>query len=93
MDVVGPDGSKKRFARGTKAKFAVDRFNCQLRDPAMPVMCIVACKEGEPCIEFGDDVELVLYDTSWTLKTLREGMICFLLAVCVVEFETYYLIM
>lgn len=73
MDVVGPDGVKKRFAPGTKAAFAVERFNCQLRDPALPVVCIVACKDGEDPIEFGPDVELVAYDESWTLKTLREG--------------------
>lgn len=74
MDVTGPDGLVKRFAKGTKASFAVERFNCQLKDPYMPVVCIVACKEGERPIEFGHDVELVLYDESWTLKTLREGM-------------------
>lgn len=73
VDVVGPDGVKKRFAPGTKAAFAVERFNCQLRDPALPVVCIVACKDGEDPIEFGPDVELVAYDESWTLKTLREG--------------------
>lgn len=74
VDVVGPDGVKKRFAPGTKAAFAVERFNCQLRDPAMPVVCIVACKDGEDPIEFGPDVELVVYDESWTLKTLREAV-------------------
>lgn len=68
-----PDGVKKRFAPGTKAAFAVERFNCQLRDPALPVVCIVAYKDGEDPIEFGPDVELVVYDESWTLKTLREG--------------------
>lgn len=73
VDVVGPDGVKKRFAPGTKAAFAVERFNCQLRDPALPVVCIVAYKDGEDPIEFGPDVELVSYDESWTLKTLREG--------------------
>ena len=44
-----------------------------LRDPALPVVCIVAYKDGEGPIEFGPDVELVSYDDSWTLKTLREG--------------------
>ncbi|KAG0558202.1 hypothetical protein M758_10G010900 [Ceratodon purpureus] len=73
VDVVGPDGVIKRFAPGTKAAFAVERFNCQLKDPALPVVCIVAYKDGEDPIEFGPDVELVSYDDSWTLKTLREG--------------------
>jgi hypothetical protein len=73
VDVVGPDGVIKRFAPGTKAAFVVERFNCQLRDPALPVVCIVAYKDGEDPIEFDPEVELVSYDDSWTLKTLREG--------------------
>lgn len=73
MDVVGPNGILKRFAPGTKAAFAVECFNCQLRDPSLPVVCIVAYKEGEDPIEFGPEVELSSYDDSWTLKTLREA--------------------
>ena len=33
----------------------------------------MAYKDGEDPIEFGPNVELVSYDNSWTLKTLREG--------------------
>lgn len=74
VDVEGPDGVIKRFAKGTKAAFAIERFNCQLKDPSLPVVCIVACKDGEDPIEFGPDVELVSYDDTWTLKTLREAV-------------------
>jgi hypothetical protein len=76
IEISGPCGMKKRFAKGTKASFAVERFNCLLKDPNMPVVCIAAVKEGEEPIEFGNDVELILYDNAWTLQIVQEG-VCF----------------
>ncbi|CAK9236146.1 unnamed protein product [Sphagnum troendelagicum] len=73
IEISGPCGMKKRFAKGTKASFAVERFNCLLKDPNMPVVCIAAVKEGEEPIEFGNDLELILYDNAWTLQIVQEG--------------------
>jgi hypothetical protein len=77
IEISGPCGMKKRFAKGTKASFAVERFNCLLKDPTMPVVCIAAVKEGEEPIEFGNDVELILYDNAWTLQIVQEGVFSF----------------
>jgi hypothetical protein len=79
VEISGPDGMKKRFATGTKASFAVDRFNSVLKDPNLPVVCIAAVKEGEDPIEFGPDVELILFDATWTLQIVQEGLIFLLL--------------
>ncbi|KAH8940599.1 hypothetical protein BDL97_15G098100 [Sphagnum fallax] len=74
VEISGPDGMKKRFATGTKASFAVDRFNSVLKDPNLPVVCIAAVKEGEDPIEFGPDVELILFDATWTLQIVQEAV-------------------
>lgn len=76
VEVVGPDGKKKRFAKGTRAGFAVERFNKLLPNDQMPVVCIQAFKEGEEAIEFGPDVELILYDKAWILQSVSEGKSC-----------------
>ncbi len=79
VEISGPGGMKKRFATGTKASFAVDRFNSVLKDPNLPVVCIAAVKEGEDPIEFGPDVELILFDATWTLQIVQEGLLFLLL--------------
>jgi hypothetical protein len=79
VEISGSDGMKKRFATGTKASFAVDRFNSVLKDPNLPVVCIAAVKEGEDPIEFGPDVELTLFDATWTLQIVQEGLLFLLL--------------
>ncbi len=79
VEISGPDGMKKRFATGTKASFAVDRFNSILKDPNLSVVCIAAVKEGEDPIEFGPDVELILFDATWTLQIVQEGLLFILL--------------
>lgn len=78
--VVGPDGKKKRFAVGTRAGFAVERFNKLIPNDSKPVVCIQAYKEGEEPIEYGPDVELYLYDNSWTLQCVSECKISLLLS-------------
>ncbi|KAG0556259.1 hypothetical protein KC19_11G039100 [Ceratodon purpureus] len=72
VEVIGPDGKKKRFANGTRAGFAVERFNKLIPNDSKPVVCIQAYKEGEEPIEFGPDVELILYDTAWVLQSVSE---------------------
>lgn len=72
VEVIGPDGKKKRFARGTRAGFAVERFNKLIPNDSKPVVCIQAYKEGEEPIEYGPDVELILYDQTWTLQSVSE---------------------
>ncbi|CAM6039791.1 unnamed protein product [Sphagnum compactum] len=74
VEISGPNGMKKRFATGTKTSFAVDRFNSILKDPNLPVVCIAAVKEGEDPIEFGPDVELILFDATWTLQIVQEAV-------------------
>lgn len=77
VEVIGPDGKTKRFAKGTRSGFAVERFNKLLPNDMKPVVCIAASKEGEEPIEFGPDVELILYDKAWKLQAISEGTICF----------------
>uniref|UniRef100_A0A7I4BP74 Uncharacterized protein n=1 Tax=Physcomitrium patens TaxID=3218 RepID=A0A7I4BP74_PHYPA len=72
VEVVGPDGKKKRFAAGTRAGFAVDRFNKLNPNDSKPVVCIQACKDGEEPIEYGPDVELHLHDEAWTFQCVSE---------------------
>lgn len=72
VEVIGPDGKKKRFAKGTRAGFAVERFNKLIPNDSKPVVCIQAYKEGEEPIEYGPDVELMLYDQAWTLQSVSE---------------------
>ncbi|KAG0557275.1 hypothetical protein KC19_11G116000 [Ceratodon purpureus] len=73
VEVLGPDGMKKRFAQGTRAGFVVDRFNKLNPNDSKPVVCIQAHKEGEEPIEYGPEVELqVLHDKSWTLQSVSE---------------------
>lgn len=72
VEVIGPDGKKKRFAKGTRAGFAVERFNKLIPNDSKPVVCIQAFKEGEEPIEYGPDVELILYDQAWTLQSVSE---------------------
>lgn len=78
VEVIGPDGKTKRFAKGTRSGFAVERFNKLLPNDMKPVVCIAASKEGEEPIEFGPDVELILYDKAWKLQAISEGIICFI---------------
>ena len=78
VEVLGPDGKKKRFAVGTRAGFVVERFNKLNPDDAMPVVCIQAHKEGEESIEYGPEVELqILHDKSWTLQSVSECKLSF----------------
>ena len=72
VEVIGPDGKKKRFAQGTRAGFAVERFNKLIPNDSKPVVCIQAYKDGEEPIEYGPDVELFLYDKAWILQSVSE---------------------
>jgi hypothetical protein len=73
VEVLGPDGRRKRFAEGTRAGFIVQRFNKLNPSDTHPVVCIQAHKEGEEPIEYGPEVELrILHDKSWTLQTVSE---------------------
>jgi hypothetical protein len=72
VEVIGPDGKRKRFANVTRAGFAVERFNKLNPNDSKPVVCIQAFKEGEEPIEFGPDVELMLYDKEWVLQSVSE---------------------
>lgn len=72
VEVVGPDGEKKRFAEGTRAGFVVERFNKLSPNYTKPVVCIQAYKEGQESIEYGPEVELILHDRSWELQCVSE---------------------
>lgn len=72
MEVCGPDKSSRRFALGTRASFAVDRFNKKLVDAVKPVVCVEAFKEGEDPIEFGPDAPLMSMCT-WNLRVVQEA--------------------
>lgn len=73
VEVLGPDGRRKRFAEGTRAGFIVQRFNKLNPSETHPVACIQAHKEGEEPIEYGHEVELrILHDKSWTLQAVSE---------------------
>ena len=75
VEVWGPDGRSRRFAPGTRASFAVERFNKKLVDAVKPVVCVEAFKEGEDAVEFGPDAELVSMCT-WDLRVVQEGVMC-----------------
>lgn len=72
VEVFGPDKDSKRFALGTRASFAVDRFNKKLVDALKPVVCVEAFKEGEDPVEFGPDAPLMSMCT-WDLRVVQEG--------------------
>lgn len=72
VEVWGPDKSSRRFAIGTRASFAVDRFNKKLVDAVKPVVCVEAYKEGEDPVEFGPDAPLMAMCT-WDLRVVQEG--------------------
>jgi hypothetical protein len=87
VEVIGPDGKTKRFAKGTRSGFAVERFNKLLPNDMKPVVCIAASKEGEEPIEFGPDVELILYDKAWKLQAISEDVF-FKVTETIMETET-----
>jgi hypothetical protein len=72
VEVWGPDKAARRFAVGTRARFAVERFNKKLVDAVRPVVCVEAFKEGEDPVEFGPDAPLMAMCT-WSLRVVQEG--------------------
>ncbi|BBN04069.1 hypothetical protein MPTK1_3g01620 [Marchantia polymorpha subsp. ruderalis] len=70
VEVWTPDGTVRRFASGTKAKFAIDRINNRIEDSNVRVDTIESVKEGEESVEFGPDSELVSYGKDWKLNAV-----------------------
>ncbi|KAL3683934.1 hypothetical protein R1sor_001956 [Riccia sorocarpa] len=70
VEVWTPDGTVRRFARGTKACFAIERINNRIEDSNVRVDTIEAVKEGEESVEFGPDSELVSYGKDWKLHAV-----------------------
>ncbi len=56
MEVSATDEMKKWFVLETRQSFPVDRFNHFLKNLNLPVVCIVAVKDGEDVIQSGHDV-------------------------------------
>ncbi|KAL2635882.1 hypothetical protein R1flu_007361 [Riccia fluitans] len=70
VEVWTPDGTVRRFARGTKARFAIERINNRIEDNNVRVDTIESVKEGEESVEFGPDSELVSYGKDWKLHAV-----------------------
>lgn len=68
------DGTRKRFAAGTKTAFAIDRINRSEAETSTRYAFISAVKEGEEEVEFGPNAELVSYGEGWKLQAVQ-GML------------------
>ncbi|BBN07020.1 hypothetical protein MPTK1_4g00290 [Marchantia polymorpha subsp. ruderalis] len=76
VEVWSPDGSVRRFAAGTKARFALERINSKIGESNMRVVMIESVKAGEQTVEFGPDAELVSYGKGWRLRAVPDQSNC-----------------
>lgn len=66
-------GKVRRFAKGTKAGFALHIINKKLEYGIQHGLFIEAVKKGEEPVSFGQDAVLMDYGQGWKLKTFVES--------------------